>query len=243
VVVTRDCRYGKMAFNDKDIYQGASLAKYGEYSELEVGLFREFVKPGAWVLDVGACYGSHTVALGRLAGPDGRVFAFEPERRAFYCLCTNIALNNLDRSVYAFQQLVSKERGVQKVPEIDTDQANNFGGMEYDNVAADCAGYPVEVTTLDSFGFPRCDFIKIDVEGMEESVLMGARELIAKYKPVLYVEDDREEKSAALHKLIRDLGYEFRVHCPPLYNPQNFSGDSENIFGSTVSINLLCMSR
>jgi hypothetical protein len=32
-------------------------------------------------------------------------------------------------------------------------------------------------------------------------------------------------------------------HAPPLFNPQNFAGNPENVFGNTISLNMLCIHR
>ena len=62
-------------------------------------------------------------------------------------------------------------------------------------------------------------------------------------RPLLYVEDDRQERSAALRALLASLGYELYLHRPPLYNPANFAGNATNVFGRIVSLNLLCHPR
>ena len=41
--------------------------------------------------------------------------------------------------------------------------------------------------TIDSLDLQHCNFMKIDVGGMEGNVLKGARETIARFKPALYV--------------------------------------------------------
>lgn len=52
-----------------------------------------------------------------------------------------------------------------------------------------------------------CHFIKVDVEGMEENVLRGAQKTIMKFKPILYVENNRWDKSADLIGFVRNLKY------------------------------------
>jgi FkbM family methyltransferase len=52
-------------------------------------------------------------------------------------------------------------------------------------------GGPIEMRTLDSFGFIHVDFIKVDVEGFEENVLRGGEQTIRACKPVIVVEQKR----------------------------------------------------
>ena len=56
-------------------------------------------------------------------------------------------------------------------------------------------GEPVVMVTLDAFDLPACHFLKVDVEGMEVEVLRGAQNTIATYRPLMYVENDREQRS------------------------------------------------
>ncbi|MNC87174.1 hypothetical protein D3C83_28780 [compost metagenome] len=73
---------------------------------------------------------------------------------------------------------------------------------------------------------------------MEQEVIGGARNLIGKFKPLLYVENDRLEQSKNLIELIWSLDYKLFWHLPPLFNPANFACDPENIYPGIVSINI-----
>ncbi len=110
-----------------------------------------------------------------------------------------------------------------------------------DSLGTHESGEPVPVVALDEMRFPRLDLLKADVEGMEEQVLAGAAETIAHHRPILYVEDDRPDKSEALHQRIRALGYHIHPHTPPLFSPDNFARNPEDAFPGIVSINLLCV--
>jgi hypothetical protein len=101
----------------------------------------------------------------------------------------------------------------------------------------------VEIITIDNLLLPACHMIKIDVEGMEKPVLDGARQTIARFRPLLYVEDDRPNKHAELIATLFDLEYRLWWHLPRLFNPGNFAGDSENIFSNIASFNLFCLPR
>jgi hypothetical protein len=72
-------------------------------------------------------------------------------------------------------------------------------------------------------------------------VLFGARATIAQCRPILYVENDRAEKSAALIAELTGLGYRLYWHEPPLFNPQNYLGEKRNVFGRVVSRMMVCV--
>jgi hypothetical protein len=79
----KKCRYGLTIYNNIDMWVGRSIEKYGEYSESEVQVFRDIIKQGDVVLDVGANIGCHTMAMSRLVGHGGIVFSYEPETQQF----------------------------------------------------------------------------------------------------------------------------------------------------------------
>lgn len=223
-------------YNPNDRYVGRSLDLYGEYSNEEATLFRSLLEPGAIALDIGAHIGPHTLVIANSVGTKGAVLAFEPQRVIFQMLCANMALNNLT-NVYCYHVVVGDRPGTMVVPELDYSTENNFAGLA---LGAHQQGEKVRMLTIGSLELQRCDFIKIDVEGMELDVLKGARETIRRFRPALYVENDREEKSAALIEYIRSLDYDLYWHRPPLFNPNNFAGNQENVFDGIVSINMLC---
>jgi FkbM family methyltransferase len=233
----RMCRTGPLLYNKFDVYVGGSLKKYGEFSEGEQQLFRQIVRPGALVIEVGANIGAHTVGLAKLAGSDGEVHAFEPQRLVFQTLCANLALNHCI-NVFARQYAVSATPGILYVPAMPVDQRANFGGVSLVGMPA---GEAVHAITIDSMDLPACHFLKVDVEGMEIDVLNGAQRTIDAYRPILYVENDREDKSQSLLELIFSLDYRAYWHFPALFNPENFSGDQENIFPGIGSFNVLCI--
>jgi hypothetical protein len=102
-------------------------------------------------------------------------------------------------------------------------------------------GEDVPVMTLDRYALPALRLLKIDVEGMEREVLLGARQTIVKHRPILYVENDRKDNSPALIRLIEELGYRAYWHSPRLFNAQNFFGHAENVFSNVASLNMLCL--
>lgn len=231
---------GFLIYNKNDMYIGKSIEKYGEFSYLESKLFEQICKEGDIVFEIGANIGAHTIKLSKLVG-NGFVFAFEPQRMVFQSLCANLAINSIS-NVFAYQEAISDENGTILIPEYDFSKINNFGGINIENTKR---GTLVHKQKLDNFinKINSLKFLKIDVEGMEIGVLKGAKELIKKFKPIIYVENDRQEHSKNLIELLWSLDYKMYWHLPKLYNEDNFFKDKENIFGNIVSVNMLCLPK
>lgn len=233
------CRHGTFLYNINDIYIGRSLDLYGELSESETAIFAQVLKPGMTAIDAGANIGCHTVFMAQAVGEAGAVLAFEPQRQVFQMLCANVALNGLG-NVHTWQAALGPEAGSIVVPSVRYDRQGNFGGVA---LGSHARGEKVPVMTLDALPLRSCHFIKIDVEGMEREVLAGGGKMIGRFRPLLYVENDRKEKSQALIEALFALDYRLFWHFPPLFNPGNFFGNPENVFGRIVSRNMLCLPK
>ncbi|TFY99106.1 FkbM family methyltransferase [Ramlibacter humi] len=171
---------------------------------------------GLVALDGGANIGVHTVEWARHMHGWGSVLAIEAQETVFYALAGNLALNNCFNA-RAFLAALGAEPGTLPVPQPDYCREGSFGSLElrrrqgtefigqavsYD--PADCR--PVQVITVDSLGLERLDFFKLDVEGMEADVLRGARETLARCKPLLLVEVIKSDQRE-LRELLGAMGY------------------------------------
>jgi FkbM family methyltransferase len=196
---------------------------------------KQFVQRGYCVVDIGANIGTHAVPLAMAVGPTGTVIAFEPQRIPFHLLCANAVLNNL-RNVKAINAGVSDVSTILPVP-VSAD--GNVGATQIEGWDH---GEAVQVLPLDAIPLPPVHLIKIDVEGMEKKVLDGARNTIARYRPLLFVENNIPENSEALIARLIELGYDCWWHLEPYYNQQNLYGNKVNIFPGVgrPEINLFC---
>lgn len=227
-----EARHGIFLYPANDAYIGKSLELYGEWSEGEMGLLQHFACTGACVVEVGSNLGSHTVAIGRMVGPEGQVYAFEPQRLIFQILCANL-INNDIYNVKAFNAAVGNGFGEVFVPEIELDQVYNFGGVRIGSPN----GYRVPMMTIDSLDLQRVDFIKIDAEDCEPQVLLGAFETIRKHAPPMLIEYNPHMREQ-INRVLRLFDYCAWSFNEPLYNPANFKSNKINVFGGTASINL-----
>lgn len=227
---TVDGRWGPITYFSKDEYVGKSIRYYGEYNPDETEMILSLAQPGKLCLDIGANIGVMAQAL---EASGFECIAFEPQP-----LVAEVLQKNVRGQVY--NCALAAEAGMAKMPKLHYDDRNNIGGMEL-NTASIFGTIDVEVRTLDSFAFTNVGFIKLDVEGYELQVLKGGIETIKKYKPVLYVEDDRYHNSAKLREFISLLGYTITDHKPELYRPQNFFNLKKNVWNRPyASHNIIC---
>ena len=78
----------RMLLDLNDIYMAARIY-VNDYELVETKLFKSLLKPGMNVVDVGAAIGYYTCIAGKLLGPEGKVYAFEPAPRNFSILRKN----------------------------------------------------------------------------------------------------------------------------------------------------------
>jgi FkbM family methyltransferase len=151
--------------------------RYLSWNPVEYSAFREAIKPGAIVLDVGANVGAYSLLFAQWAGPSGKVYAFEPSPQEFQGLVRHVTLNGMSAVVAPVHAAMS-----------DTSSQAQFvvgssAGQGRLASAADAGEdvVNVPVSTIDEFCAREGvvpDFIKIDVEGSETAVLRGARETL-----------------------------------------------------------------
>lgn len=231
-------RDGLYLYNKNDRYVGASLKIYGEYAHAEAVMLQHLITPESTVIEIGANLGSHTVGLARRAKV---VHAFEPQRLMFQLLCANLALNQA-ANAFAYQCGIGARECELNVPLLDPTATANFGGqsLTLEKESPDARYERVAVRPLDHMDLGAPTLIKIDVEGMELDVIKGAVNTIGAFRPTLYMENDRREKSAELCDAMWSLGYALYWHFPPLFNPRNHARETTNVFPKVVSVNMLC---
>lgn len=229
-------RWGPIRYFGKDEYVGRSIHNYGEYNPDETEMILSLAEIGGrekMCLDIGANIGCISQALGH----EGfNVVAFEPQLELFALLQYNAP------SAMHINWAVGSESGIAKMPKVYYSDKGNFGGLGLHEKSI-YGTIDVGVLVLDDSIVSKMPigFIKIDVEGYELEVLKGATGLIRRDRPILYIEDDRTEKSNALRAYINELGYTITEHRPTLYREQNFFKLEKNIWDRNyASHNLIC---
>lgn len=163
-----------------------SFSKGQAYEPEMYELFRQILRPGMVVVDVGAHQGLFTHLAAALVGPIGSVWAFEPAPANFRVL---------KRRTSAFSQVTVvraalSDRTAVGWLAIDRDDSTRHS-LFTANVGDRWRSWPVRVTTL-ARALPtdlsRLDLIKIDAQGAEPQILRGARPVLKRYRPVIAFE-------------------------------------------------------
>jgi FkbM family methyltransferase len=233
----RSCRHGTMVFLIADHTIGRALDLYGEFAESENRLMTDLLRPGDIALDVGANVGTVTLALARQVGPNGQVYAFEPQRLVFQALCTSLTLNGM-LHVTPVHVAVGREPGTVQVPTIDVMRPGNYGAT---TMSQSGEGEGTPLLTIDSLQLNGCNLIKIDVEGMDYDVLVGAADTIARTRPYVYMEAKKGPRTQQAIAWLQERAYRCYWHFAAFYSRDNFRNVTENVFGGRGDINLLAV--
>ena len=188
---------------------------FGTFERDDTRTIAEFLRSGMTFVDVGANMGYYTALAGSRVGPEGRVFAIEPDARAFAQLTSLIATNHLNARAFNFG--LGEENGVEPLYPSPAD--NNTPTM----VAHDGLTPTAEVRIrklddcLDEWEVERVDLLKIDVEGWEPRVFKGASRSLASGRIRAIQCEFNDEWLRAVSSSARGLwdmlaGFGFRPH-------------------------------
>lgn len=181
-------------------------------------VYDNFIKSDKNFIDIGAHIGTYTWTCGKKAN---HTFAFECSPRTFCYLAANIALHGLEEKVSPYPFALGNVDGHIDYYVRSADGGGN-GVKALSASDTDCKKVMIPMKTLDSFGLTNIGFIKIDVEGFEKEVLMGAAETLQNNNyPTILFESWGDWKNAEgvdatkirteLFEYIESIGY--KVQC------------------------------
>lgn len=204
-------------------YYFGKLKLYAQSDEVAEGerdleVVRHIVQPGDTVFDVGANFGYHTLFLSKFVGDQGEVYSVEPIPLTFEILSNGVRKLPL-MNVRLFNCGISDKEGsgIMEIPTYDSGGENFYQARIIKDKKSEPSFRDCEVVlkTLDSF-LPSIkksiDFIKIDVEGHELQAIMGANQLIERFRPPMLIEvsgdpDQIGTPASELFNLLSRNGY------------------------------------
>jgi FkbM family methyltransferase len=172
-----------------DVWRGSVAYGLGQGNHRHYFFERDGIRiapsPGDCIIDGGACFGDTGVFFACAAGPEGRVYSFEPLPTHIDVISLNIDQNKLeDRMFIVPNGLGERTNQVQAIaPEFAQMSTPGFSLTNIENA--------VPVISLDDFStlqnLERVDFLKLDVEGFELATLKGAARTIEASRPRLAI--------------------------------------------------------
>ncbi|MCP4652632.1 MAG: FkbM family methyltransferase [Candidatus Omnitrophica bacterium] len=209
--------------------------------ESEVSILNKFISKGSVCVDIGGAYGRYAFAMSKLVGQAGRIHSFEPGKYSFNVLSTVVKFCRL-KNVTITKKALSNSSGSIKLFS-PVKQSGRIGpSLAYiaDRGLSDALSEEVEMTTLDEYcsknNINHVDFIKCDTEGAELLAFHGAREMIAKCKPVVLSEVDKGHLSrhnhtpAQMFQFFSDMGYVAYIYRNSKFTLVNSLNDDANYF-------------
>ena len=185
----------------------------------EVDGLRQFIRPGDFVIDVGAHTGDSTVPLALACGPTGRVLALEPNRHVYKILEQNAALNAGRTRIDCRCCAATPEEGT---------FVFHYGDASFCNGGADGSRnwnpfrkkFPLQVEgrnllqilrTEYAECLPSLSYVKVDAEGFDCQILESILPILRERQPVVRTEVFKRLSAGerhALFDLLASAGYE-----------------------------------
>lgn len=189
-----------------------NVLKQGKPWDLSANEYiKKYGKPGTTFLDIGAHIGTQTLIMSQVAGKNGLVIAFEPQKKIYRELIMNMQLNDISNALTLNCALSNKTGFVSLGEEVPNNEGARF--------VCKTGKEKVPAFKLDDFQLDNISFIKIDVENYELEVLEGAKETIKRNRPVMLIEIQGNTVAAKANevpvqpraeqtkKLLKELGY------------------------------------
>ena len=228
IVITR---LGTFVFPVEDEVIAKSMQLYGEWAGIELSVIENFIRAGDVVLDIGGYYGTHAISFAEMVGSAGRVITFEGSIANFDVLRENVVAYSGLGIIEPRQEILSASS--EDLFELAINPTNFGASHPLRSSSFDkCA--QLSGSSLDQINFEMVNFIKIDVEGMEDQVLRGAQALLRKFSPIVFFRVNTIEGGRLTISAFVGHNYDFFGCVTPLYNRNNAFNNEKNIFGNAT---------
>ncbi len=136
------------------------------------------IRPGDRIVEVGANLGYYTISMALLAGPEGRVTAFEGNPRLCRLMRRTMEFNGYASRVDIRNQAATDAAGPLTFSISRTNSGGGHASAHAGHVPADMEQIEVEGVRLDDVIEGEIDFLRMDAEGSEPRILRGAERLL-----------------------------------------------------------------
>jgi FkbM family methyltransferase len=168
----------KLRLDIRDPGLSRAIAIRGSREEQLHHLLNGELGPGDVVVDLGANIGYYTIMMAKISGPNGRIYAMEPEPRNFEMLKANVAINRMSEQVQLFNCGADEHCGQATMYVSHQSNLHSLipNPREIDNQERSASQtITIDVVDLTTFLDDKLvvNLIRMDIEGSEVAVLKG----------------------------------------------------------------------
>jgi FkbM family methyltransferase len=214
----------KMKILSKDEGISSELIIYGVHEPLTTELILSEIKPGMTILDIGSNIGYYAILESNLIGTTGKIYSIEPSPINFKLLEENLKLQKMNNFEIFNLAIGNKNEKL----EFLISEKSNWSKIKQDSdiIGKNDTIITVPVKSLNLFckenNLDKIDLIRMDVEGYEEKIIEGGKEILKKIKPILMIEIHKmylgKERTIKILKELNELGYEIKYYYPRIFD-------------------------
>jgi len=217
---------GKYKFQTIENDEGISteLQIYESHEPLTTHLMINELKQNMVCIDLGSNIGYYAVIESNIIGKSGKIFAIEPSPINFLALKLN--LENQKKNNFSAYNIAIGNKNEEMEFIISTKSNWSKVRMNNEKINSTDKIIKIPVKTLDTFvnenNITKIDILRMDVEGFEYNIILGANETLEKFKPKIFVEIHKmylgKEKTCEIFKDLKNKGYEIKYYIPRIYD-------------------------
>lgn len=184
---------GKFYYFRNEEHIGGSMKRGKIWEKHLLDIVKVYVEKSENIIDIGCHIGTHSISYVKM-NSNVKVHSFEASPHTYEVLVKNVEVNKYENNIIPNNKAVGhRSMRVQMSNTIDDiklvydiDRYVNYGGL-----SLGIGGDEVDMISIDEYlqdkNIP-INYMKIDVEGSEKLVIIGAKQTIEKYRPVILYE-------------------------------------------------------
>ncbi len=245
---TADVWAGKMYLHPND---GLGLSIRGIYEIDNTKILMKYVKKDQIVIDLGAHIGYYTLMMAKLVGPNGKVFAFEPEPRNLELLRKNIVENGYKNVIVVPKAVSNKEEdcilyvgqksfGANRIFKPEKTNSQEFKEIRTQTIKLD--NYFNENSLL-----KKISFVKMDIEGSERKALEGMEDILSANNELKILteinKDALEDNNSNYKKMLKyleEFSFGFFIQGKNDEYERIMMDDFEKVLSDNTMMNIFC---
>jgi FkbM family methyltransferase len=223
-----ESRFGIVQYLPDEEMLGRSLDRYGEWLQPQIDLIGRLLRAGATAIEAGSGIGAHSLALARVLGPTGHLFAYEPDPIHHRILIQNLTMNGLRRLVTVMKRELTCRLPSQARSDTDLQSCTNEAGELHSDA-------------IDELILAKLDLIKLSERSNPHAVLDGGAATIWRLRPLVFVAIPLAADLRTTADHVKTFSYRCWEVATPFFSATNYNRRVEDVFQGEGSTALLAI--